>query len=149
MSTATPVAPTTANLPESSITVMSPDSELVDQEIKHLVERQANAWETADSDKIVADFADDSLFIVPGSTFRGKPEIKKAAADYFAEFTETQVTLKRLIISGNEGAVEWNWQDKNRKTGEKSQAEDAIVFELEDGKIKYWREYIDTQPQGN
>jgi limonene-1,2-epoxide hydrolase len=52
-------------------------------------------------------------------------------------------------VKGNEGAVEWLWSEKNRKTGEESQAEDAIVFELEGGKIKYWREYIDKQSQGN
>lgn len=148
-STATHLPPATANLPKPSITMMSPKSELVYQQIKYLVERQANAWETADSDKIVADFADDSIFIVPGSTFRGKQEIKESAENYFTEFTETQVTLKRLITVDNEGALEWNWRDKNRKTGQESQAEDAIIFELEDGKIKYWREYIDTKPQGN
>jgi limonene-1,2-epoxide hydrolase len=57
--------------------------------------------------------------------------------------------IKRILVKGNEGAVEWSWSEKNRKTGEESQAEDAIVFELEGGKIKYWREYIDKQSQGN
>ena len=38
---------------------------------------------------------------------------------------------------------------KTKKTGETSRAEDAIIFELEDGKIKYWREYIDKQAQEN
>jgi limonene-1,2-epoxide hydrolase len=38
---------------------------------------------------------------------------------------------------------------KTKKRVRTSQAEDAIVFELEGGKIKYWREYIDKQSQGN
>lgn len=126
----------------------SPDLESIDPQIKQMVERQIHAWESADSDKLIADFAEDSWFIVPGSTFRGKQQIKEVAKKYFSEFTDTKVTVKRIIVNGNEGTVEWSWSDKNKTTGEESQAEDAIVFELEEGKIKYWREYIDKQPQG-
>ena len=140
---------TTTNLLDGSITMHSPESETVDQKIKQLVERQVQAWETADSEKIIADFAEDSLFIVPGSTFRGKQQIKESAEGYFAEFIDTQITIKRIIANGKEGAIEWNWSEKNKKTGKTSQAEDAIVFELEGGKIKYWREYIDKQSPGN
>lgn len=127
----------------------SPQSESIDPKIKQMVERQIHAWESADSDKLIADFAEDSWFIVPGSTFRGKQQIKEVAKKYFSEFTDTKVTVKRIIVDGNEGTVEWSWSEKNKTTGEESQAEDAIVFELEEGKIKYWREYIDKQPQGN
>lgn len=137
------------NLPNISITMPSPESEPADQRIQQIVERQAKAWETADSDKIIADFAEESLFIVPGFTCRGKQQIKESAETYFAKFTDTKITIKRIIVNGNEGAVEWSWSEKNRKTGEESQAEDAIVFELEGGKIKYWREYIDKQSPGN
>ena len=125
----------------------SPQSESIDPKIKQMVERQIQAWESADTDKLIADFAEDSWFIVPGSTFRGKQQIKEVAKKYFSEFTDTKVTVKRIIVNGNEGTVEWSWSDRNKTTGEESQAEDAIVFELEEGKIKYWREYIDKQPQ--
>ncbi len=138
-----------ANLPNSSIAMQLPKKTAVDPEIQELVERQAKAWETADSQQIIADFADDGLFIVPGSQFRGKQDIKKAADSYFAEFTETKVTLKRLIVKGNEGAIEWTWSETEKESGKQSQAEDAIIFELEDGKIKYWREYIDKESEGH
>ncbi len=135
------------HFPNTSIVMPSPQSEFIDPKIKAFLERQIQAWETADSDKLIADFAEDSLFIVPGSTFRGKQQIKEAAKQYFSEFTDTKVTIKRIIVNGNEGTVEWSWSDKNKTTGEESHAEDAIVFELEEGKIKYWREYIDKQAQ--
>lgn len=137
--------PATASL----ITMPPSQSQAIPSMIQHIVERQANAWETADSDKIIADFAEDSLFIVPGSTLKGHQEIKEAAESYFAEFTETQVTIKRIIANGNEVAVEWSWSEKNKKTGETSKANDAIIFELKNGKIKYWREYIDKESQKN
>ncbi len=149
ISIAQPLPSSSPNLSNNLITMSAPESESTNSTIQQLVERQANAWETADSEKIIADFAEDSIFIAPGFTFRSKQEIKEAAESYFKEFTDTKVTIKRIIADGNQGAVEWDWSEKNKKTSEISQAEDAIIFELEDGKIKYWREYIDKQPQGN
>lgn len=144
---ATNQSPAHANWQNCSISMHSAqtDTLLVDSKIQQLVERQAKAWETADSKQIIADFVDDCLFAVPGFQFRGKQEVKQAADSYFAEFTDTKVTIKRIIAKGNEGAIEWSWSEKNKKTGEKSQAEDAIIFELEGDQIKYWREYIDKK----
>ena len=41
--------------------------------------------------------------------------------------------------------MEWDWQDRDRKTNKQGFAEDAIVFELARGKIIYWREYIEKK----
>ncbi|HEY9609540.1 MAG TPA: SgcJ/EcaC family oxidoreductase [Allocoleopsis sp.] len=122
-----------------------PETQSVDPEIQQLVARQAKAWETADSNKVIADFADNCLFVVPGSKFKSKQEIKEAADSYFGNFTDIQVTIKRIIWKGSEGAIEWAWSEKDRETGKESQAEDAIIFELEGSQIKYWREYIDKE----
>jgi uncharacterized protein (TIGR02246 family) len=138
-------AQASTNFPETLITMNSLSSEPVDYQVKQIIERQANAWETGNSEKIIADFAENCLFVVPGSSFSSKQQIKEAAESYFAEFTDTKVTIKRIVLSGDEGAVEWTWSETNKKTGKQSQAEDAIIFELEKGKIKYWREYIDKQ----
>ena len=109
-----------------------------------LVHRQARAWETGDVMGIIRDFAPDAVFVAGGVTFQGVEAIKKAAEDYFRQFTETKVTIKRMIFDDFQGAVEWDWSDRNLKTGKISQAEDAIIFELQDnGKIIYWREYIE------
>ena len=111
--------------------------------IHEVVIRQAEAWEDSDAEAIIADFAENASFIVPGSTFSGKEAIKTAAKDYFAQFHQTKVEIIRVIAEGDRGAVEWTWQDENKTTKEKSYAEDAIILELRDGKIIYWREYID------
>lgn len=131
------------NLNENSMTVN------FEKRMQEIAERQASAWENADADKIIADFAEDSLFVVPGFSFKGKQQIKEEAENYFTEFTETKIQITRVIFRENQGAMEWIWTDKNKKTGETSRAEDAIIFELEDGKIKYWREYIDKQAREN
>ena len=117
------------------------------QQITEMVVRQANAWEKQDIEAIANDFAENAVFIAAGFKFEGKERIKQAARDYFAGFDDTAVNIERIIVDGNMGAVEWDWRDRNRKTGQKSFAEDAIIFELENGKIIYWREYIEKKRQ--
>ena len=78
-------------------------------------------------------------------TLKGKAEIKTAAEDYFKQFTDTQVKLKRIIIEDNQGALEWDWRDRHRQSGQVGYAEDAIIWELAKGKIVYWREYINKR----
>ena len=115
-------------------------------DIQAMVKRQALTWETGDVSSLVRDFAPDAIFIAGGSTFEGIEAIKTAAEDYFQQFDDTKVTIKRVIISDRQGAVEWDWSDRNIKTGERTEAEDAIIFELQDdGKIGYWREYIEKK----
>lgn len=111
-----------------------------------MVKKQALAWEQGDVSRIVEDFAPSATFIAAGHIFQGVEAIQKAAEDYFRQFTDTKVTIKRVITGGNQGAVEWDWSDRHRQTGEQSEAEDAIIFELQDnGKIVYWREYIEKK----
>ncbi|MGB3534853.1 MAG: nuclear transport factor 2 family protein [Microcoleaceae cyanobacterium] len=114
--------------------------------LQALVERQATAWETGDVASIIRDFAPNAIFKAAGYTFEGIDAIEKTAEDYFKKFTDIKVTIKRIIIQENMGAVEWEYRDRNRETGEGSDAEDSIIFEVEDnGKIIYWREYIENK----
>ena len=111
-----------------------------------MVKRQANAWETQDIVSLITDFAPQAVFVAGGLTFNGTEEIQQAAEDYFRNFTDTKIKIKRMILAEHQGAVEWHWSDRNQKTGKTSIAEDAIIFELgEDGKIIYWREYIEKK----
>ena len=115
-------------------------------DIKALVEKQAKAWENQDVASLVEDFAPDAVFKAASFTFNGVDGIKNAAQNYFRDFTDTRVEIRRIIIESNQGAVEWDWSDRNKKTGKPSAAEDAIIFELnDDGKIVYWREYIEKK----
>jgi uncharacterized protein (TIGR02246 family) len=113
------------------------------QEIAIMIHRQAIAWKNENIEAIVTDFAQDGLFVAGNQKLKGKEAIKKAAENYFKQFTNTQIKIKRLLIEDNAGAVEWDWSDRDRQTGIVSHAEDAIIFELENNKIAYWREYIE------
>ena len=115
------------------------------QEIIEMVERQARAWESQDVAGIINDFDRNAVFIAAGFRFDGQQEIAKAARDYFKQFHHTSVEIKRIVIDGSQGAVEWDWRDRERKSNKEGFAEDAIIFELQNGKIVYWREYIEKQ----
>ncbi|MEM8864711.1 MAG: nuclear transport factor 2 family protein [Planctomycetota bacterium] len=112
--------------------------------IQALVERQAEAWRIGDAEMVAADFAEDAKFVVGTIvTIEGRDAIKGAALDYFANYTDTQVEIIRVISDGNHGVVRWDWSDRHRETNARSKAEDAILFEIQEGKIVYWREFID------
>ena len=115
------------------------------EEIIEMVERQARAWESQDVAGIIDDFAINAVFIAAGFKFDGREQIEKAARDYFQKFHRTSVEIKRIIVDGDRGAVEWDWRDRERKSNKEGFAEDAIVFELQNGKIVYWREYIEKK----
>jgi uncharacterized protein (TIGR02246 family) len=124
----------------------------VDQ-ARALIERQARAWEQADVAAIVADFAPDAIFISPGGRLQGHDAVRAAAESFFAVATDIEITITRVLLDGNHGAVEWTWRETNRSDSRRRAAEDGIIFELRDDKIVYWREYFDTagwlyQPAG-
>lgn len=113
------------------------------EEARSLVERQARAWESADPDAIAADFAQDGVLISPGGRWRGPEEIRAAARGFFAGADSVEIEITRVLVDGEEGAVEWTWNETPGSTGRRRRAEDAIVFEVRGGKISYWREYFD------
>jgi len=109
-----------------------------------LVERQAKAWEAADVDAALADFASDALFISPGGCWQGQAAIRTAINAFFADAGEVKVQIRRVFVDDNQGAAEWTWSERRYADGNRHTAEDAIIFELQAGKIIYWREYFDT-----
>lgn len=109
-----------------------------------LVERQKKAWESKDVELLLADFAEDCLFIVPGKIVKGKLQLRQIAQDYWQQYRETQIEIKRVFFQGNQGAIEWHWRDVQKETRKRQLAHDVIIFELQAYKIKYWREYIDV-----
>jgi len=107
-----------------------------------LVERQARAWENEDLEAIVADFAPDGVLVSPGGSWQGLDAIRAAAEGFFAGVTDVRIEVTRVLLDGDAGAAEWTWTER-RSDGTRRTAEDAVVFELRDGRIARWREYFD------
>ena len=113
------------------------------EECKALVQRQADAWQRGDLDAIVADFDEAGALITPGGTWVGPAAIRRAALDFWATVQAVQIEIKRVLMDGDQGAVEWRWTEVRQSDRQAHTADDAIIFTLKQGKIIYWREYFD------
>lgn len=115
------------------------------EQITTIIYRQAKAWEQQNAQAIANDFAEEAIFIAAGFKYEGKQQIVKAAQDYFQQFVNTQIKIQRIIIDGEQGAIEWDWCDQERQTGHTNYAQDAIILKIKESKIIYWREYIEKK----
>ncbi len=103
----------------------------------------ADAMMRQDAAAVVAHFADDAVMIAPAGRFVGKAAIYEASRAFNRDYTNVVITLKQVIVAGNKGVVEWSFAETRRADGYTHLMEDAIVFELRDGLVTYWREYFD------
>jgi uncharacterized protein (TIGR02246 family) len=111
-------------------------------EVHRLLLRRIRAWRDEDLEAIVADYADDIVHVSPFGTRVGVADIRAADVSYLAEYTGFDVQIHRLVVEGDDGALEWTWSETRRADGLRRSADDAIVFTLRDGKIAYWHEYF-------
>lgn len=115
------------------------------EEMRSLIQQAAQAWILGDADAFASLFVSDGEFIVPGNRWVGQAEIRQAAADFASTHSEVKISIRRMIIEGNQAVVEWYWQDKENATNRRTQADDAIVVDFKADRISRWREYIDIQ----
>jgi uncharacterized protein (TIGR02246 family) len=112
---------------------------------RSLIQKAADAWTTGDADAFAALFHPEGEFIVPGNHWVGQDAIRQVAADFAAAYTDVKIEIRRLLIENHQAAVEWHWQEIEKATGKFGSADDTIVIDFQDGRIRRWREYIDTQ----
>lgn len=118
-------------------------------EVWAFLRSRALAWQEGDMAAIAAGYAPDVVLIAPGGVrLEGLAALRENNARYFAEYTDIRVELKRVILDGDQGALEWTWSETRRADGRRRSVDDAIVFVLRDGKIVYWAEYFDTAALG-
>lgn len=113
--------------------------------VGHLVLRQADAWETNDAQKLLADWDPDGILLAPGHAV--------AVADLAAELAELhrthadlRIEMTNLIAApdGRRFALEWDWAITELATRRRKITKDAIVVDLSaGGLIRSWREYFD------
>jgi len=110
-------------------------------EAEALVRAQAAAWLDGDPDAAAAAFADDGVFVSPGGAWRGPDGVRAAMRAFLAEAAVVDVTVRRVLVDGDDGAVEWVWTE--RRGDDLVTMEDAIAFSTREGLVTYWREYFD------
>jgi uncharacterized protein (TIGR02246 family) len=114
------------------------------EELRAFLLRRARAWAEQDLETIMADYAPDIEYITPAGRVTGTAQLRRNNARYLEEYTDIQVELTRLIVDGEQGALEWTWSETRLADGQRRSVEDAIVFVIRERKIVYWREYFDT-----
>ena len=114
------------------------------QEIREIVELAKNAWIARDADALAQLFTPNGELIIPGQRWQGQAKIRSEVAKFAGQYTNVKITIRSTIVEGNRAAVEWHYEDMETATGKHNQANDAIVIEVQNGRISYWREYFDT-----
>ena len=109
---------------------------------KELVYKHAKAWETGNAELLDSILHKDVIFAYPGRRLN-KEETLKDFLDYNMSFTNTKIYINKIIVDGEDLAVEWQFASTSIKTGNRTAVSDAIIGKVKDGKIIVWKEYLD------
>ena len=100
------------------------------------------AWSRLDPEELASYFSEDGVYHnMPTGPVAGRENVKKMIAGFIAAWTETQWDVVHLISSGDVVIAE---RLDRTKAGDKAVDLPCTgVFEMENGKIKVWRDYFD------
>lgn len=128
----------------SDMSLAASQNSSLSQDIRVTIELARTAWIDRDADALAQLFTEDGTLIVPGQRWQGRDRIRSEIAKFARDYTDVSITIHRIIIDRNLAAVEWHYEDTQKVTGKRNRSDDAIVIEVENGRISYWREYFDT-----
>jgi limonene-1,2-epoxide hydrolase len=100
------------------------------------------AWSRLDPEELGSYFTEDGVYHnMPTGPVGGRENVKKMIAGFIGSWTETQWDILHLVSAGDVVIAE---RLDRTKAGEKAvDLPCAGVFEMENGKIKVWRDYFD------
>ena len=100
------------------------------------------AWSNLDPDELVAYFAQDGIYYnMPTEPVQGQENLKQFIGNFIKSWTKT--TWDTLNIVGAGDVVIAERLDRTEVGNIKIDLPCCGVFEMEDGKIKVWRDYFD------
>ena len=106
------------------------------------------AWSRLDPEEISSYFTDDGVYHnMPTGPVGGRKNVKDMIAGFIGAWTETEWEVVHLVSAGDVVMAE---RVDHTKAGDKSVDLPCNgVFEMENGKIKVWRDYFDLQTYVN
>ena len=112
------------------------------KENERIIREFIAAWPRLDSKELAGYFAEDGIYHnMPTDPVVGRANVERFIGGFSASWTETTWEILNIMSSGDVVIAER--LDRTR-AGEKSVDLPCVgVFELEDGKIKIWRDYFD------
>lgn len=87
---------------------------------EEIFQHHAEALIAGDLDGIVADYADDAVFITPGGVLRGKEGIRRGFTQLLADVPNADWAVPTQIFEGDALFIEWT------ADAEKTRVEDGI-----------------------
>jgi limonene-1,2-epoxide hydrolase len=107
-----------------------------------IVREFIEAWSRLDPKELAGYFTEDGVYHnMPTAPVRGRENVEKMIAGFSASWTETRWEILHLMSRGDVVIAE---RVDRTKLGDKSVDLPCTgVFELENGKIKVWRDYFD------
>ena len=109
---------------------------------EELVYKHARAWETGNYALLDSVLHENVVFAYPGRRLNKQGTLADLI-DYNKSFKDTKVYINKIIVSGDDLAVEWQFVSTNIKTGNRTAVSDAIIGKVKDSKIILWKEYLD------
>ena len=100
------------------------------------------AWSRLDATELASFFTEDGIYHnMPAQPVQGRANVEGLIRGFSAAWTETTWDVLNIMSSGNVVIAE---RLDRTKAGDKSVDLPVVgVFELEEGKIKVWRDYFD------
>ena len=112
------------------------------------IRRFVEAWSRLDPAELASYFTDDGIYHnMPAAPVAGREAVEKFIQGFTASWTETTWDLLHIASSGN---VVYTERLDRTKAGDKAVDLPCLgIFEMEDGKIKVWRDYFDMMTYAN
>jgi limonene-1,2-epoxide hydrolase len=100
------------------------------------------AWSRLDADELASYFTEDGCYHnMPVGPVAGRENVRDMIAAFTADWTATQWDLLNIVGSGEVVIAE---RLDRTQAGERAVDLPCVgVFEMEDGKIRMWRDYFD------
>ena len=100
------------------------------------------AWSNLDSDELVGYFSEDGIYYnMPTQPVQGKEQLKQFIGSFISNWTKTNWDTLNIIGKGDVVIAER--LDRTEVGDIKVDLPCCGVFEMEEGKIKVWRDYFD------
>ena len=100
------------------------------------------AWSNLDADELVDYFTEDGIYHnMPAKPVQGKENLKPFVSGFLANWTKTTWDTLNIMSAGDVVIAER--LDRTEVGDIKIDLPCCGVFEMQDGKIKVWRDYFD------
>jgi limonene-1,2-epoxide hydrolase len=107
-----------------------------------IIRRFIAAWSRLDAKELAGYFTDDGVYHnIPAGPVAGRANVEALIRGFIASWTATEWEIRTLVSAGDVVVAER--VDRTRAGAKAVDLPCVGVFEMQDGKIRVWRDYFD------